>query len=162
MGNSPNFANEGQPINKNTQALPSQANNDSTLSKGILKDKGLSNAPVFITIGEITKKMHSPKERKEGFALLKAAFEKVINAEGAKPRGASCEVDEKKQELVLIADGKEFAKITADYKSVYLLQNGENRSLGNFDLVLGPAFTKLISELAVLHEVNVEFASASV
>jgi len=150
-----------QPVN-NVQVTSQQPNNNQMLSAGILKDKGMSNAPVFISIGEIIKKMHSPKERKEGFALLKMAFEKIINAKGAKPLGASCEVDEKKQELIVIADGNEFAKITADYKSVYLLQNGENKSLGNFDLVLGPAFKNLISGLAALHEVNVEFASASV
>ncbi len=149
-----------QPVN-NGQVTSQQPNNNQMLSAGILKDKGMSNAPVFISIGEITKKMHSPKERKEGFALLKAAFEKIIKAEGAKPLGACCEVDEKKQELVVIADGKEFAKITADYRSVYVLQNDERKELGNFDLVLGPAFKNLITGLAVLHEVNVEFASSS-
>ena len=128
------------------------------ISKSVFKNMDKATVPLFINVAEITKKLRSPKERKDGLALLKNAFEKILEADGGTMRSAHCEFEEKKLELALNIDGKEFAKVTANWKSVFLSQNGETRDLGNYDLVQGQAFTKLLAELGEANGVKVEFA----
>lgn len=132
------------------------------VSKGVLKEMNKTAELLIINIGEITKKLRDPKKRKDGLKLLKEAFEKVLAADGGKLLGARCEFDEKKPELsVIFAEGKEFAKISADWKSVRVLQNGETKELGNYDMVQKQEVSRLINELAEQNGVKVELTGTS-
>ncbi|MFA6489571.1 MAG: hypothetical protein WCT52_02715 [Candidatus Micrarchaeia archaeon] len=133
-------------------------NNDA--SKGVLKEMNKTAELLIINMGEITKKLRDRKERQNGFALLKSAFEKVISADGAKLTGARCEFDEKNLALIVIVEEKEFVKVSADFKSVYILQDGVKRDIGNFELPLAREFGALLNSLAEKNGVKVEIAGA--
>ncbi len=131
------------------------------MSLGVLSEKNTPTSLLIINIGDIAKNTRNPNARKKGFEDLKAAFEKVLGAEGATLVGARCEITEMKKssELVIIfADGSKFVKITADWSGVKIVQNGETKDLQNFEPKHREEFGALITALAELNGVKVEFS----
>lgn len=153
-GNGVKFVPEG---NKGAATNSQQAGSGS-ISAGALKGMNRTAELLIINMGDITKKMRDRKERKNGFVLLKAAFEKVLGADGAAFASARCEFDEKNLVLAVIVEEKEFAKISADFKSVYISQDGVKKDVGNFELPLAREFGALLNSLAEKNGVAVQIA----